>query len=118
MAECAQQPPRLRVKEEQKMSYTNTLPSQEQFSSHPEPALDGLVDGVLEAYRREGYEAGYRRARNDLLADFVLISREFIRDLPTPAPELRQILRKFEQHLEGSMSDRSHFREFTDGLGI
>jgi hypothetical protein len=104
-------------KEEQKMSYTNTL-TQERSSPNAEPALNGLVDGVLEAYRREGYEAGYRRARNDLLADFVLISREFIRDLPTPAPELRQILRKFEQHLEGSMSDRSHFREFTDGLGI
>ena len=100
------------------MSYTNTLSQQDRFSSNADPALGGVVDGLLEAYRREGYEAGYRRARNDLLADFVLISREFIRDLPTPVPDLRQIIRKFEQHLEGSMSDRSHFREFTDGLGI
>jgi hypothetical protein len=99
------------------MSYTNTLLSPS-FASEAEPALDGVVDGVLEAYRREGYESGYRRARNDLLADFVLISREFIRDLPTAAPELRQILRKFEQHLEQSMSERSQFHEFADGLGI
>jgi hypothetical protein len=100
------------------MSYTNTLPSQDRFTSDPEPALDGLVDGVLEAYRREGYEAGHRRARNDLLADFVLISREFIRDLPTAPQELRQIIRKFEQHLEHSISERSQFHEFADGLGI
>ncbi len=99
------------------MSYTNTL-LPPQFSSEPEPALSGVVDGVLEAYRREGYEFGYRRARNDLLADFALISREFIRNLPTAAPELRQILRKFEQHLDQSLPEHSQFHEFADGLGI
>ena len=83
-----------------------------------EPVIGEVFDGVLGAYRQEGYDAGYRRAVNDLLADFVLISNEFIRSQPTPIPELRQALRAFEEHLERA-AGASSSKHFVDGgLGI
>jgi hypothetical protein len=79
--------------------------------------LTGVFDGVLEAHRQEGYEAGYRRAVNDLLADFPLIAADFIRSQSAPSPELRKVLRAFEEHLERAAgSSTSHFVD--GGLGI
>src|SRR5580704_278695 len=66
------------------------------------PSIDGsfgnIFDGVLAARRQEVYDAGYRRAVNDLLAEFVLISEEYIRRYAAH-PELRQVLRAFEESL-------------------
>jgi ATP phosphoribosyltransferase regulatory subunit HisZ len=82
-------------------------------------ALGGAFDGVLEAYRQEGYEAGYRRAVNDLLADFPLISADFIRSQSAPSPELRKVLRAFEEHLERAAGASANSHHFVDGgLGI
>jgi hypothetical protein len=80
-------------------------------------ALGGVFDGVLEAYRQEGYEAGYRRAVNDLLADFPLIAADFIRTQSVPSSELRKVLRAFEEHLERTAgASGNHFVD--GGLGI
>jgi hypothetical protein len=84
-----------------------------------EAALGGVFDGVLEAYRQEGYEAGYRRAVNDLLADFPLISADFLRSQSAPSPELRKVLRAFEEHLEQAAGASANAHHFVDGgLGI
>ena len=83
----------------------------------PDLALGGVFDGVLEAYRQEGYEAGYRRAVNDLLADFPLIAADFLRSQSAPSPQLRRVLRAFEEHLERTAgASANHFVD--GGLGI
>jgi predicted outer membrane protein len=91
------------------------------FLDEPTPVLGDVFDSVLGAYRAEGFDAGYHRAVNDLLADFVLVAREFIRDQGDDSPELRQALRefqeRFEKHLEQAASGRAD--QFVDGgLGI
>ncbi len=79
--------------------------------------VGGVFDGVLEAYRQEGYEAGYRRAVNDLLADFPLIAADFLRNQSSAPSELRKALRAFEEHLERAAGSSSN--HFVDGgLGI
>ena len=83
----------------------------------------GVVDSVLGAYRADGFEAGYSRAVNDLLAEFALAAREFAREHHNDSPELRAALRdfllKFEQHLEQAAATSKQPDSFVDGgLGI
>lgn len=78
-------------------------------------------DGVLDAYRQQGYRAGYNRALNGALADFLLFSQQLLRRVePEQRQRLSEALRQFERTLERSLTDRSgsadHFVE--DGLGI
>ncbi len=88
-------------------------------------------EGVLGAFRQDGYNAGYRRAINNLLADFVLISQEFLRNqaaatigakesaTAADSHSLRQILRSFEEHLEQMAWRTSETTAYVDGgLGI
>jgi len=63
-------------------------------------AVGEAFDSVLGAFRQDGFEAGYRRAVSDLLAEFLLISEERLHEQPTPQPQLRELLRSFERHLE------------------
>ena len=68
--------------------------------------------------RNEGFQNGYRRAVNDLLAEFPLISQEFLRRRPAASDELRAALQAFQEHLERSagLSISEYFVK--DGLGI
>ena len=61
--------------------------------------------------------SGEVTAVNDLLADFPLISADFIRSQVTPSAELRKVLRAFEDHLERAAGAAAN--HFVDGgLGI
>jgi hypothetical protein len=82
-------------------------------------AVGEAFDGVLGAFRQEGFDAGYRRAVNDLLAEFLLISEEYLHEQPNPAPGLRETLRSFSRHLERFAEIRRELGNFVDGgLGI
>jgi hypothetical protein len=88
-----------------------------------EPALNNVFDTVLDAYRSDGFEAGYHRAVNDLLADFALIAKEFLRERENPSDELRHALRdfqmRFEAHMENAMPASRTVDQYVDGgLGI
>ncbi len=87
----------------------------------PAPAIGSVFDSVLGAYRADGFDAGYHRAVNDLLADFALVAREFIRGKGDDSPELlgalREFQERFEKHLEQAGSGGADY--FVDGgLGI
>jgi hypothetical protein len=87
----------------------------------PAPAIGSVFDSVLGAYRADGFDAGYHRAVNDLLADFALVAREFIREQGQDSPQLLQALRefqdRFEKHLENAAPGGAD--QFVDGgLGI
>jgi hypothetical protein len=88
-----------------------------------EPPLGNVFDTVLDAYRSDGFEAGYHRAVNDLLADFALIAKEFLREHEQQSDELRQALRdfqiRFEAHLENAVPASRTVDQYVDGgLGI
>ncbi len=87
----------------------------------PAGGIGNVFDTVLDAYRADGFDAGYNRAVNDMLADFALVAREFIREQADDSVELRQLLRQFNDrfryHLEqSSPRTRDHFVD--GGLGI
>jgi NAD(P)H-dependent FMN reductase len=85
----------------------------------PEAAAGGAVEGLLGAIRQEGFDAGYRRAASDLLAEFLLISEEYLHDLPEPDPNLRALLRSFEEQLARFARTRMELDGFVEGgLGI
>ena len=82
-----------------------------------------VLDTVLDAYRADGFDAGYHRAVNDLLADFALVAKEFLREQEKNSDELRHALRdfqaRFEQHLEQASSTSRPADQYVDGgLGI
>jgi hypothetical protein len=86
-------------------------------------SLSGVVDTVMGAYRADGFDAGYRRAVNDLLAEFPLVAKEFLREHECSTAELRQALRdfelRFEQHLEQAAATARPVDQYVDGgLGI
>jgi hypothetical protein len=83
-----------------------------------EADLGNIFDGVLEAHRQEGFDAGYRRGTSDLLAEFVLISEEFIREQAPGSPHLREILRSLGERLEQSAGAVSKEHFVDGGLGI
>jgi len=69
------------------------------------PTLGGVFDAVSDAQWAAGFNAGYRRAVSNLLADIALIAAELGREPGTDNPEARQSIRRLrgriEQHLEG-----------------
>jgi hypothetical protein len=88
-----------------------------------DPPLGNVFDTVLDVYRATGFEAGYHRAVNDLLADFALIAKECLREHDHRSDEIRHALRdfrdRFEQHLEQTASTSRVADDYVDGgLGI
>ena len=98
---------------------TSTALSQEWIESAN--ADDSVMGNVVESYRQAGFEAGYKRAANDLLADFILLATRLRSGGTGLPPDRLADLRDFEQQLErtaeGSTALNSHV--YVDGgLGI
>jgi len=75
---------------------------------------------VIGAYRREGFDAGYRQASRDLLACLVLNSEQFLSERPEGArQELRRVLYAFVDRLERQLDQNWRERGYVEGgLGI
>jgi hypothetical protein len=84
-----------------------------------QPANVTLYGDLFKAYRREGFDAGYRQATQDLLACLVLKSEQFIAEHPRSDHELRKLIYTFVDRLERQIDRNAANRGFVEGgLGI
>jgi len=82
-------------------------------------AAAGVFEAVLSAYFRQGHEAGYKRAANDILASIVPIAEEFLRAQSAPSQELRRFVYTFTEAVERHVADLSAAGHYVEGgLGI
>lgn len=73
---------------------------------------------VLAAHRREGYDAGYRRAIADVLAASVFVAEKALLTAADPN-DARQAMYRFIELLEReTLRNARSDRDFTDGAGI
>jgi len=83
-----------------------------------DPNFD-VLGGVIEAYRREGFDAGYQRATQDLLACLVLSSEQFLCEQASSGQELRRVLYAFVDRLERQLDRNAQAHGYVEGgLGI
>jgi hypothetical protein len=89
--------------------------------------LEGSGWGKSEAGTRElpvfgGYEAGYARAKSDVLASLILRTEEFLRDRvggnAVDRAALRQFAYQFEEELEKAITELRPTTYVEGGLGI
>ncbi len=97
------------------MTATLELPSLSATSS-----LEGVFGVVSDAHRTSGFDAGYRRAVNDLLAELALLVAEVGRERPEARDGLRVLRRRLEQLVDGkSVHGSVTSNGYVDGgLGI
>ena len=74
---------------------------------------------LVNVYQEQGYEAGYARGVNDVMAAFLETTEEFVR-LRTDSVEARRLLHAFSEFLENHVQRTPPDRDqgFSDGLGI
>jgi hypothetical protein len=78
-----------------------------------------FLGGVLEAYRVQGYEAGYARASHDLVGVIALAAGDFLRDKPAMTLEARHALLAFEAFLIQRIGTSEAAPQYVEGgLGI
>ena len=78
-----------------------------------------VFGGLLDAYDKQGYQRGYRRAVADMVASLRLLTEEFLHHQHTADPRARLSIREFQAYLERQLLQyETHQRDFSDGLGI
>lgn len=76
------------------------------------------LDILLRANRREGFEAGYRRAVNDVLAATVWLAEQSLLEQADHTPQLRRAVYGFISHLDRSLRQIPAAPSLEGGLGI
>ena len=84
----------------------------------PESSEQTLFPALVNAYREEGYEAGYSRAASDVLASMFEATEEFVALHPETAIETRRLLHSFVERLHAHLRRQRSDHTFADGLGI
>jgi hypothetical protein len=91
----------------------------------PAAPAAGVLGSVLGVYEQHGYDAGYRRAVQDVLLSLLGVTEQFIRQQGTggPSPEdLRRVVWALHEDLERRLAAggeaRSTSGEVEGGLGI
>jgi hypothetical protein len=84
------------------------------------PDHQHVLPPLVSAYHERGYEAGYARGKNDVLAAVLETTDEFSRLEPESAAETRKLLYAFSKFLEEQIqrSPRDSDHGFVDGSGI
>jgi hypothetical protein len=79
-----------------------------------------VLPSLVGAYRERGFDAGYSRGVNDMLAAVLMATDAFSRQNPQTAAETRRLLFAFSKHLEGYIPRTSSQADHTfgDGSGI
>ena len=72
---------------------------------------------VLKAHRREGYDAGYRRAIADVLAASVFVAEKALLTA-ADRDDARQVIYRFIELLESETLRNARRDEYVDGAGI
>ena len=95
-----------------------TIQSVDELSSATgEP--DGVWPALVNVYQEQGYEAGYARGVNDVMAAFLEATEDFVGHR-VDSVEARRLLHSFSEFLENHLRRTAPDRDqgFTDGLGI
>jgi len=80
---------------------------------------DNVWPVLVNVYQEQGYEAGYARGVNDVMAAVLEATEDFVSLRPDSA-ETRRLLHAFSEFLENHVRRKPPDRQqgFTDGLGI
>jgi vacuolar-type H+-ATPase catalytic subunit A/Vma1 len=80
---------------------------------------DELVfPALMSVYRDQGYELGYLRGRNDVLASLLEEIEEYLRENPRLQRTPRELLYGFADFLDRRLGETAASHEVCDGLGI
>jgi hypothetical protein len=82
-----------------------------------EPGID-VFNGIFEAHRREGFDAGYRRGAREVLSLLAISSEEVLMQHRGNTRELREALYAVLDRVERRVDLRFDADEFEGGLGI
>ena len=77
-----------------------------------------LLDGVLIAYRHQGFEAGHAIARHEARSAILLATADFIRDHAQGDLAVRQLLCEFQAYLDQRLAAAATHDFVENGLGI
>jgi hypothetical protein len=95
-----------------------TFVAQESGVIAGDDSAPAIWPALVDVYQEQGFEAGYHRGVNDVLAAFLEATEQFVHARPENAAETRRLLHEFAGHLEEFL-DRSHPHFFfEDGSGI
>ena len=85
-----------------------------------EPALRSVLPSLVSAYCERGYDAGYARGVNDMLAQVLLAADRFARLRPESATDTRRLLYAFSEFLEDQVPRTPAYPDHfvAEGLGI
>jgi hypothetical protein len=72
---------------------------------------------VVASARREGFDAGYRRALSEVLASSVFVAEQALQET-ADAADVRRTLYRFIELLEKETLRSQHEESFIEGLGI
>ncbi len=78
----------------------------------------GAFGVVLKTHRREGYDAGYRRAIADVLAASVFVAEKALRDTHATSDDARRAMYAFIELLEKETLRFKSDESFIEGGGI
>jgi hypothetical protein len=80
----------------------------------------GVWPALVNVYQKQGYESGYARGVNDVLATILETTEDFARLRPEAAAETRRLLHAFSEYLDRRIrtQPRDEENHFVDGLGI
>jgi hypothetical protein len=79
---------------------------------------DRVFPTLLSVYRDQGYEIGYSRGQNDLLASFLESIEDYVRENCQSPQGPREILYGFADFLQRRLGNDATRHEVCDGLGI
>ncbi len=85
-----------------------------------EDSAAGVLSTLASVYERSGYDAGYSRGVNDVLATVLEAAASFSRLQPGSANETFRLLHAFSEFLEQRVEGKSQMVDetFGDGSGI
>ena len=79
----------------------------------------GILSAVLGVYREQGFERGYERALQDLLASLVPVTEQHLRQQGHPSGEARRLVYGYIEFLENYIRRVSEEAGYvSEGLGI
>lgn len=79
----------------------------------------GVFGALFDVSREQGYERGYRRAIQDVLASLVTVTEAYLRARPGSSDDARRRLYAYVEFLEAHLESASRDTGFVNGgLGI
>ena len=84
-----------------------------------EPESAGILSAVLGVYQEQGFERGYDRAMQDLLASLVSLTEQYLNHQDGRSGEMRRLLYGYVEFLEDHIRRASDEAGYvSEGLGI